>query len=382
MRTSLCIITTISILILYADQSHADVYDLDDGSVKTGRTLSRSNSSVVQLETLIGTVSFPAERIVSHEPIATIERDYRKLCSKMDRDKPHTQAMLARWCRQKGLYDEMFQHYDRLGPEGAEFKAFVHEMAHTMDYREFNPSNRLSAKKGFALLKRMATSGPTCSAIGTELFKGMPEEMAGKVLEQGMRSTDARTRLTAIELAALTAPRASLERLIQIAIYERRQDVREAAVKALLYYEHDGIVYPFVRALKSRNKTYRLNAMDALALFRDARTAGALIANLRSTGTSRTPRSHIYSGTITSAVTGFDTVVATGAAAASPRVSLIQDGVLLDAGVAVVTRPAVGKSEKKRIAEVLRSITDLDYGDDYLLWNEWWKNNKSRILEP
>jgi hypothetical protein len=366
---------------LYASHAHADVYHLNDGSVKTGRTLSRPDSAVVQLETLIGTVSFPAERIVDHEPIADIERDYRKLCGKMDLEKLHAQAMLARWCRQKGFYDPMFKHYDRLAPERDEFKSFVQEMALTMDYREFNPSSQHNAKKGFALLKRMATSGPTCRAIGTELFKAMPEEVAGKALEQGMKSTDAGIKMAAIEIAGLTAPRASLERLIRIAIHDRRQDVREAAVGALLYYEHDGIVYPFVRALKSRNKLYRLHAMDALARLRDLRSAGALIANLGGSGTSRTPRSHFYSGTITSTVTGFDTVVATGAAAASPRVSLIQDGVLLDAGVTVVTRPAIGKTEKRRIAEVLNSITDLDYGDDYLLWNEWWKNNSTRILK-
>jgi hypothetical protein len=30
---------------------------------------------------------------------------------------------------------------------------------------------------------------------------------------------------------------------------------------------------------------------------------------------------------------------------------------------------------------VLKSITGVDYGDDYLLWKGWWKNNREKLLK-
>ena len=73
---------------------------------------------------------------------------------------------------------------------------------------------------------------------------------------------------------------------------------------------------------------------DALAMFNDQRAAGALISNLAPAGGSPgSQRAHIYAGNITSAVTGFDTNVANSAAIASPIISFIQDGTLLDINV-------------------------------------------------
>ena len=93
-------------------------------------------------------------------------------------------------------------------------------------------------------------------------------------------------------------------------------------------------------------------------------------------------RAHIYAGNITSAITGFDTNVANSAAIASPILSYIQDGALLDINVlGCVHYRTILKDERIRTTNVLSSITGLDYGDDFVLWNAWWQNNREKILK-
>ena len=85
-------------------------------------------------------------------------------------------------------------------------------------------------------------------------------------------------------------------------------------------------------------------------------------------------------GSQTSAVTDFDTQVASGAVIADPIVSVIQDGTLLDVNVLGTGSRGIRRDERKTIVHVLKTVTGVSYGDDYLLWKEWWNNNRQEIL--
>ena len=127
-----------------------------------------------------------------------------------------------------------------------------------------------------------------------------------------------------------------------------------------------------------------MNALDALAFFRDPRSVPALLQRLRTastTGRSTPRRSHVYAGNVVSAVTGFRGRVATGAAIAEPQVTHVLEGNMLDAAVlGVSSGRGVRMEERRRIASILSSIAGVDYGDDYLLWKGWWEGNRERLL--
>jgi hypothetical protein len=378
----------IAILFLIASSfavSLADEYVLDDGTVFAGRTLHGSKDGIKKVETLTGIRSIPEARVEGYVPTREILPEYERLRSRFGVDQPRGLAVLTGWCREKGLYEEMFKLYDELlgmDPENADLHAFISEMATKIQYKAFDRQAVLDGAGGFALLKAMTRNGPTLRRIGATMLADLPEPARMAQLSKGMRSSDPKVRVAAIEVVTSITPYEALEGLVKAAIKDRDGKVRSAAVEALEAYEFDAILYPFLQALKSGNKTYRVNALEALADFQDIRSVGALISNLRpiprGTGAAR---SHIYSGTITSTVTGFDTDVATGAAAASPKVSVIQDGALLDVGVLSIHTPRIGKKERLRIAEVLQSITGIDYGDDFHLWMAWWEAHRTELLK-
>ena len=69
------------------------------------------------------------------------------------------------------------------------------------------------------------------------------------------------------------------------------------------------------------------------------------------------------------------------AAIADPIVSVIQDGVLLDVNVLGVSPGRlIFKDERKVISNVLKNITGMNYGEDYLMWKQWWLNNREKIV--
>jgi hypothetical protein len=385
MRQGTFCVLVLLLITSWAKDSFSDEYILDDGTVLAGETLSKSRDGVRKVETLTGIRSISEERIEILVPSREIEREYENLLLRFDRGTPRGLAALAGWCRQKGWLDEMFSLYDRLmemDPENSDLSSFMDEMASKIRYGAFDRRAVHEGAGGFALLKAMSRSGPCLQGIGAAIVRELPEPGRMSLLSKGMRSSDSRVRRVSIELVAALTPVEALEALVKAAIKDRDAKVRKAAVLALKGYENDAIFHPFLQALRSEIKTYRVNALDAFAEFNDIRSAGALIANLRpaprGTGAAR---SHVYSGTITSVVTGFDSDVATGAAAASPRVTPIQDGVLLDVGVLSTHVPVIGKKERFRTAEVLESITGMDYGDEYHLWTAWWKIRKAELLE-
>ena len=126
-----------------------------------------------------------------------------------------------------------------------------------------------------------------------------------------------------------------------------------------------------------------MNALEGLSRLGDMRAAGAIISNLAPSsggGSGKVGRrAHIFVGSQKAALTGFEPAVASSSAAAAPIVSILQEGVLLDVSVYGIVQ-SVDKKEQRMIAEVLKKLSGVDYGTDYILWKEWWYNNKKKIF--
>lgn len=386
MRACYTLLITPFILLVYTIHAPAEVYNMHDGSVQVGHRISPLQSPVVHLETLTGIVVFPSDKVESIEDRDSLLTAYRKLSSHLNLDKVRCLTTLARWCRDKGLYEKMFELYDRVGamePDNPELKAFIYEMSNSMQYQWLDVKQLPDEKQGYALLLKIAKSKPTMKRIGEELVLSMPPEISANFILKGLKHSLPRVKLESIRILSIQIPDEAIEPLIAVALFDRKEETRKAAVDALKKYEHDGIIYPFLRALKTNVKAYRFNAINALAEFNDLRATGALIANLaRGTSSPGSHRGYVYSGSQTSAVTDFDTEVAQSAVIANPIVSIIQDGVLLDVNVLGVSPGRIIlKEERRRIADTLERITGMNYGEDYLMWKQWWLNNREKIVK-
>jgi len=387
-RTSLLFILVV-VFSVASPPGLAQVYHIKDGSVEVGKLISAPESNQIKLKSLSGIVSFPKESVIAIEDASEIRRKLEKFRSRLNIDNGDHAATLARWCRQKGCYKEMFELYDRLvkiNPENRDLISFINDMSISIRYDGLDSKILLSTDEGRRLINKLNISGPTFREIGKKIISSYPRERKLAILMHGLKSSIKMTQILSIELLSRFTPKEALEPIIGCAILSKKEDVRIAAVKALNCYEVDGIIYPFIRALKSKYKTYRLNALDAIANFKDPRAAGALISNLGSSkgGTPTGRRGNIFIGGQHSVVTGFDVNVATAAAIAKPRVSIIQDGVVLDVNILGVSPGAyyvIKKKERALTAKTLKTVTGQDYGDDYLLWNEWWNKNQARIFK-
>jgi hypothetical protein len=380
----LCITCVLSFALL--PNAEADVYYLNDGSVKVGVKLSRAASDLIKMETLQGIIEFPAAEVERLETCKELTRQYKELKKVLNAELTRSRITLALWCQEKGLYTEMFSLYDKVAernPGDPGFRSFVYDMSLRIDYRGFCAKHTLSINEGIRLHKKMVRSAPTLKRIGEILLLNLETRDLTQVLIKGLASSSEPMLLSAIAMAAMIKPPDVLEPLIGITLFNRKEKVRAAALNALVTYQHDGIIYPYLRALKSKIRTHRYNALAALEKFNDARAVAALISNLDSTPRSAgSQRANIYVGTVTSAVTGFETAVAQGAAIASPTVSLIRDGALLDVNVlGCATYTYIRPAERSRIAQVLHSITGVDYGKDYLLWKGWW-DSRANTTNP
>ncbi len=386
----LSILLSITIIIIgsYVSSSQADVLYFNDGSVRAGKRPNSPGSPVTKVETLFGIDEFQSDQIAKVESRLQVLAQYRHFRSQMDLSKKRCLKTLAWWCRQKGLYEEMFEVYDLIletSPEDPDLTEFIYEMALNIQYRGFEARTLHTEKSGFLLLKKTAACGPTLQMIGKAILAALPSEMFNDILVKGLKGPKEEVQLLSIDLLARRTPEKGIKPLIRLAIYSHKGRLREEAARALTQFQHDGIIYPFLRALKSNSRTYRMNALAGLAILKAPRTVGAIVANLGAATPATGPsprRAHIYSGTITSAVTGFDAQVATSAAIASPKISLISDGVLLDVGVlSTHTRKGFRRDERQLTSQVLHKVTGIDYGEDYLLWRQWWLNNRQRLLK-
>lgn len=376
------------LLLFPGTHASADLIVCKDGSVWGGKIRGRGGpQGGFRVETLEGVKKVPAgmvKQVRSRRKLLPLLRRFR---SRLDLEKERDLLLLARWCRDHGLYDEMFDLYDRLGerhPEAAGFRAFVDSMARRIHYGAFQAQRVYTPGEGKALLEAAGEAGPTLKAIAEALIRAQPPGLRAVILAEGMASRRRGVKLLSIALAGAFTPEEGLKPLVRLVLTSRTGEVREAAIGALARYDRDGMLTPFIQALRSKNRAYRMNALEALAFFRDPRSVPALLALLgRSPAANHGAprRGNVYVGNVISAVTGFEGRVATGAAAAEPKVSNILEGVVLDAGILSTHGVGVIRAdERRRITAILASIAGVDYGDDYLLWKGWWEQHQRRAL--
>lgn len=372
--------------ILIGPEAHGEVICLRDGNCIAGTSATPLDDLFLRLHTLEGARDVERADIILHRTDGQLRKMMKKARESMEPGDKKCMIQLAWWCRQKGLYEDMFEFYDSvlaLDPDDGDVRAFVDEMAEVIDFGAFRGTRKAAPESVAGIFKASAGENPTLSRIGQAILLQLPDQALTPVLIAKMQSRNDDERELALRILSQKHPREALEPLVRSAIFHRDAETRALSVDALMQYEDRRIVNPFIAALRLKYRDYRLNAMEGLARLNDPRASGALIANLApasgGSGGGAT-RAHVFVGTQHAAVTGFDTQIASSAAIAEPVVSTIQEGALLDVKVFGAVIYTVSKNERLRIGRLLKDINGIDYGTDYVLWKEWWDQNKSEIL--
>jgi len=375
---------------LLAFSASAEVYCLKDGSIRIGSSTRPIGSDYIQIATLEGPVDICRTDILRVESQHELKSLFKELRASYRKAGNMELCRLAGWCRKKGLFEEMFELYDSVLSRDSEFPAlssFIDQMAQTIDYDGIHAFPNPNPAEIDKLFKSCSNADPTLQRIGETILSKLPQEVMTPLLLHFLSSTRTKDRIEALRLVKIIRPDKALEPLIGNAIFNKQEPQRTLALEALNQYDHDGIIFPFMRALRLNNRDYRMNAINGLSFLSDPRASAALISNLAPIGRpssnstdSGATRAHIFVGKATTAVTDFDTEVASAAVIGQPVVSTILDGALLDVKVYGVTR-YINSSERKAIAKVLKNLNGTDYGTDYVLWKEWWENNRKRIIK-
>jgi hypothetical protein len=373
------------ISILTAPEARGEVICLRDGNCIAGTSATPLDDLFLRLHTLEGARDVERADIILHRTDGQLRKTLKNVRESMEPGDKKCMIQLAWWCRQKGLYEDMFELYDgilALDPNDGDVQAFVDEMAEVIDFGAFQGARRAGPESAAGIFKASAGEDPTLSRIGQAILLQLPDRILTPVLVAKMQSRNDDERELALRILTKKHPPEALEPLVKSAIFHRDAETRALSVDALVQYEDRRIVNPFIAALRLKYRDYRLNAMEGLARLNDPRASGALIANLAPAGrgSGGATRAHVFVGTQHAAVTGFDTQIASSAAIAAPVVSTIQEGALLDVKVFGAVIYTVSKDERLRIGLLLKNINGIDYGTDYVLWKEWWDQNKSGIL--
>lgn len=369
----------------------AEVFFLRDGSCLAGSSPRPLDDHFIRIQTLEGIADFERSEILIHRS----DMELKKLCKKMRAEltpgSSSEMAQLAWWCRTKGLYVEMFDLLDSaldVDAQDSAVKKFVDQMVKTIDYGAFRAlPHRGELDPALELFRASAAAGPTLGRIGEGILSQLPEDLVVPLIVRHINSGKRADRLFALGVCRTMKPKKALEVLIKTALFDRSDEARSLALDAIAGYEERNIINPFVAALRLDSDRYRMNALDGLERFNDPRVSGVLIAGLATASSAASAggqkdgtRAHIFVGNQKAAVTGFDTQVASSAAIASPVISTLQEGVLLDVKIFGVAIYSYTKAERRRIGSVLATLNGVDYGTDVGLWKNWWDRNKKQIL--
>ncbi|MAF64415.1 MAG: hypothetical protein CMJ84_01975 [Planctomycetes bacterium] len=297
-------------------------------------------------------------------------------------DVPAARTALAEWMLANGLVREAFEHLDALLEERPHDE---HALA-------------LLRREDFVALPR-ADSGEAegapqrarLCAWGSVRGLAAREVAIGELGRTGERE-DLRTELTreldggpaqrrsfAAQALGRLFPGEHLEALCTHAIFDRSDEARRHASRALGAGGDGAVLAPLVRALESERARVRLRAAAAIGQVGLPAGVEPLMGALAAAGTGagRVPHSHLFVGTQTAYVSDFDVEVAMAAAVADPTVNTLIEGSVLDVGVIGVSEVAFA-THSRVIRASLERLTGERPGSTARAWEAWWRRHRSR----
>jgi HEAT repeat protein len=178
------------------------------------------------------------------------------------------------------------------------------------------------------------------------------------------------TRVFAVRTLSRIGDRTALPFLIRTSMYDAKEEVRNAAFRAIKGFKDADVFYPYARATLSNEPLVSIQGTKALAELGDMRGVDVILRRV-SLALGAAGRANIMVGQQNSYIQDFDVEIAQAAAIGDPIVQTIRDGIILDVKVLGGHGEGWIVEQRGAYARALQDLTGRDFGQDWKAWRRY-----------
>jgi tetratricopeptide (TPR) repeat protein len=379
----------------------ADEVELTSGAVIEGKVEDLGDS--IRISRSIGSVTYPKSMVRKITPKKTPEELYEERSKSLKEDDVPGRLDLARWCLKQKLTREAVQEYRKViaaDPDHEEARlgaGFQKVDDRWMTDEEANAARGLVKHRG-----RWMSPEQRDLDLALEEQKELDQALTKEVQLRltHLKSTNEKKRQEALEalariedkfkakayLGAIASPQRELRKfifqelgrmkvlqaarpLVRRSLWDEDADLRPVALAAARELGHPDIALLYLPFLGEESVSARIRAVEALAEFRDPRTAPALVQALENNLALQ--RMYDSMGREMTTVTLGTVVVPGGGAVTLPRVARVKyDPLDKESRVKL-------EHERGLLANTLATLTGERHGTDPARWRAWIERKKN-----
>ena len=357
------------------------VFHLDGGAIVRARA--RASESGWEIWQSGAWTPIPAERVLRVASEKELLERAQGLEKKVPRGDLVRRVAYADWLIAEGLHVEALAALDRVlgaDPDQPDAVLLLARASLKVALPELPAGGSGIEKDVERYLGEAAQGGPTFRELAIQRLRPLAgtDGMHAALLQELTDHSPRRRTLAALALRRLF-PGSDLIPMLDRALLDPSDDVREGASLALRAADSAVVIEPVVRALGASHPAVRKHAIEALGHARYREAVGPLVehlTSLQSGGSAAAPRRHIFSGRQVAFVQDYDVEVAQGAAIADPIINVLAEGVVLDTAV-IGVNDYVLANERASVRRTLSKLTGADPGDSAEAWQRWWMEHEA-----
>ena len=211
---------------------------------------------------------------------------------------------------------------------------------------------------------------PEIRAAAAEMALTLPDAALLDPMKKLLLAPHVDTRVFAVKTLSRSRDRAALPFLIRTSMYDAKEEVRNAAYRAIKGFGDADVFYPYARAVLSNEPLASIQGAKALGALGDMRGVDVILRRV-SIALGAAGRANIMVGQQNSYIQDFDVEIAQAAAIGDPIVQTIRDGIILDVKVLGGHGEGWIVQQRGAYARALQDITGRDFGEDWKAWRRF-----------
>ncbi len=390
-------------LLLLVPLGTADTVVLENGLEVSGVVAERDGSVEVSLDGR--TRVFPRGRVKEIRKGESRAEEFSRRAGALGADDAAGWYKLGLWARENGLTDAR-RAFEKVVGIDADHRAARRELGYEMVDGAWLSGDDAMRRKGFVLAggrwvlpaeaDRLMREGLMEQAPVTEEHRQLAREMAAALedddaeiraaaAEMAPALPDAAvlepmkklllaphedTRILAVKTLSRIGDRTALPFLIRTSMFDAKEDVRNAALRAIKGFQDADVFYPYARATLSNEPLASIQGAKALGALGDMRGVDVILRKV-SLALGASGRANIMVGQQNSYIQDFDVEIAQAAAIGDPIVQTIRDGIILDVKVLGGSGEGYIVQQRGAYERALQDLTGRDYGQDWKAWRRY-----------
>lgn len=393
---------TVALLLLTAGFAVADEVELTSGTVVEGKVEDLGDS--IRVVKSSGSAVYPKSMVRKITPKKTVEEVYADRARDLKETDADGHLALARWCVQQKLPREALAEFKKvvaLNPEQEEARlgaGFQKVNGKWMTEDEAAQAKGLVKHKG-----RWMTPEQKSLDVALEEQKELDKAIQHEIGVQlgHLKSANEKTRADAVDalskiddkhkakayIAAIPSPQRELRKflyqelgrmkeasalkpLVRRSLWDEDEDLRPVAFRAVQDIGHADAALLYLPFLGEESISARIRCVDALATFKDLRTAPVLLQALENN--MELTRQFDKEGEQMNQLANRTIIMGDGSSVTLPRNVRINKTDPLDKN----SRSKL-QQEKASLISTLGAITGQSFGDDVARWRAWLERKKA-----